>query len=79
MSHLPRNGQYELFTHQGKTHCFDDLDLPAIAATPEMFAWLRSQPKSECRPMDETNVAFYLTPKMYLIWKLKWACDVSRH
>jgi hypothetical protein len=75
MSHLPRKGQYELFTHNRKTYCFDDMTLgsePAIINAPdEMWVWLRSQ--SECRPLDETNVAYYLSPKLYLMWKLKWA------
>lgn len=73
MSHLPRNGQYELFSYGMKTHCFDDLDLEAVKSTPEMFEWLRSQDPALCRPMDDTNVAFYLDPKIYLLWKLKWA------
>lgn len=73
MSHLPRNGQYELFTYGGKTHCFDDLELDAVKSKPEMFQWLREQDPALCRPMDDTNVAFYLQPKMYLMWKLKWA------
>ena len=71
--HLPRNGQYELFTFQGKTYCFDDpfFDGPAIVYPPEeMWSWLRSQ--TECRPMDHSNVAYYLSPKLYLMWKLKW-------
>ena len=46
---------------------------PALASTPEMFEWLRSQDPALCRPMDDTNVAFYLDPKLYLLWKLKWA------
>ena len=74
MSHLPRNGRYELFTHGMKTHCFDDLSLEhPVKARPEMFAWLRKQDPSECKPMDGTDVAYYLTPKMYMLWKLKWA------
>jgi hypothetical protein len=71
--HLPRNGQYELFTFNRKTYCFDDLDLdtPAVSdASPEMFEWLRKQ--SGCRPMDHTDIAYYLTPQTYLLWKLKW-------
>ena len=73
MSHLPRNGRYELFTYGGKTHCFDDLDIDVVKAKPEMFEWLRNQDPELCHSMDETNVAFYLDPKLYLIWKLKWA------
>lgn len=73
VSHLPRNGRYELFSTGGRTHCFDDLELPAIKSTPEMFDWLRKQDPVLCKPMDDTNVAFYLDPKIYLMWKLKWA------
>lgn len=72
MSHLPRKGRYELFTYGGKTHCFDDLDLDAVKARPEMFAWLRTQDPTLCSPLDDTDVAYYLDPKLYLIWKLKW-------
>jgi len=74
MNHLPRNKQYELFTHNRKTYSFDDLTFgpdPAIINAPsEMFDWLRTQP--DCRPLDESNTAYYLTPELYLIWKLKW-------
>ena len=74
MSHLPRNGRYELFTHNRKTYCFDDPGFgpePAIFRAPdEMWSWLRDQPG--CEPLDDTNVAYYLEPKTYIIWKLKW-------
>lgn len=70
----PRNGQYELFTHGRKTYCFDDEDFgadPALISAPDaMWAWLRDQPG--VRALDHTNVAYYLTPQTYLIWKLKW-------
>lgn len=75
MSHFPRNGQYELFTHNRKTYCFDDSDFgsdPAIINAPDaMWQWLRNQ--TGCRALyAENNVAFYLDPRTYLIWKLKW-------
>lgn len=74
MKHLPRNGQYELFTYSSKTYCFDDLTFnsePAVVNAPkEMWSWLRNQPG--CRPMDESNTAYYLDPDTYLAWKLKW-------
>lgn len=74
MKTSPRNGQYELFTHNRKTYCFDDADFqtePAVVNAPEeMWLWLRNQ--IGCRPLDDTNVAYYLNPKTYLIWKLKW-------
>jgi hypothetical protein len=75
MNHMPRKVQYELFTHNRKTYCFDDHTLdgnPAIVSAPEeMWNWLRSYPHL-CRAMDDTNVAYYLTPEFYLLWKLKW-------
>lgn len=74
MNHFPRNGRYELFTHNKKTYSFDDNDFgpdPAVINAPqEMWTWLRSQ--SGCKPMDDTNVAYYLEPKTYIIWKLRW-------
>lgn len=69
---LPRNNQYELFTTKNRTYCFDDLDIAHITPSDEMFQWLRAQPKELCRPMDETNVAYYLQPKLYLMWKLRY-------
>jgi len=72
MSHLPRNGRYELFTYAGQTRCFDDTDDVCVKGSHEMFEWLRKQPVELCKPMDNSNTAFYLTPEMYLVWKLKW-------
>jgi hypothetical protein len=80
VSHLPRKGQYELFTHNRKTYCFDDEGFdsePAIVNAPEeMWTWLRSQ--RGCKPMDESNTAYYLTPQCYLLWKLKYAYNRNR-
>lgn len=75
-NHFPRNGQYELFTYMGKTYCFDDLELgsdPAVTNAPEeMWTWLRNQ--EGCRALgDYGNTAYYLDPRTYLIWKLKYA------
>jgi len=74
MSHLPRNGRYELFTHNNKTYCFDDLSVgpgPIIVDAPdEMWAWLRQVDGVSAH--DETNVAYYLAPEIYLLWKLTW-------
>ncbi len=72
---LPRNGQYELFTHNNKTYCFDDGSFdsanPVLINAPQaMWHWLRSMPGVTA--MDHTNVAYYLTPQAYLLWKLKW-------
>lgn len=71
MSHLPRNGQYELFNFRGQIHCFDDLELGTVAVSQEMLDWLHSLPTTECRPFSG-DAAFYLTPRAYLMWKLKW-------
>jgi hypothetical protein len=74
MNHLPRNNQYELFTHNKKTYSFDDIDFgpdPAIINAPdEMWQWLRTQ--SGCRPMDDSNTAYYLNPQTYFLWKLRY-------
>jgi hypothetical protein len=70
----PRNGQYELFTHNRKTHCFDDptVGSPALVNAPDaMWQWLQSQPGA-IRCNKTNNVAYYLTPETYLLWKLKW-------
>lgn len=66
----PRNGEYELFTFNGVTHCFDDPGSDSVPARPEMFAWLRNQ--SGAQPMDDTDVAYYLEPRTYLLWRLRW-------
>jgi hypothetical protein len=71
-NHLPRNGQYEIFTTQGRTYCFDDPSLEPMQASSKMFEWLRNMPRELCRPLDHTNVAFYLTPEMYTLWKITW-------
>lgn len=74
MSHYPRNNQYELFTYLNRTYCFDDPsfseDAAIVNAPDEMWSWLRNQ--VGCRPLNDTNVAYYLEPKTYLVWKLKW-------
>lgn len=75
MNNLPRNGRYEIFTNQGRTYCFDDVDLAHIPTPPGMFEWIRSQDPNEWAPIKtnpEANVALYLTPKLYLLWKLKF-------
>lgn len=78
MSHLgnlPRNGQYEIFTTNNRTYCFDDVEFFHIPTPPGMFEWIRSQDPRYWQPMStnpESNVAFYLSPEMYLLWKLKW-------
>jgi hypothetical protein len=76
MSHLPRNGQYEIFSTGGRTYCFDDPNwVNYIITKPEMFEWIRSQDPDLWQPMieqPESNVALYLDPKLYIIWKLTW-------
>jgi hypothetical protein len=77
MSHLPRNGQYELFMFRGVVRCFDDPSIDAIPITAEMDDWLKAQPIEVCRPypndVGSNPSAWYLSPEMYLIWKLKWS------
>lgn len=75
MNTLPRNGRYEIFTHGLKTHCFDDPSFVCIPTPPGMFEWIRAQDSKYWAPMSsdpESNVALYLHPELYLIWKLKW-------
>jgi hypothetical protein len=77
MSVYPRKGRYELFTTDGRTYCFDDLHWENyIKSSEEMFEWIRSQDSALWEPMKndpDSNVALYLKPELYLIWKLKWA------
>ncbi len=75
LSHLPRNGRYELFSYKGKTHCYDDPSFESIATPVGMFEWVRAQDPEYWEPMSvepESNVALYLTPELYMVWKLKW-------
>ena len=72
---LPRNGQYEIFTSNGRTYCFDDVDFGHIPTPEGMFDWLRSQDPNYWSPMKSepnSNVALYLTPELYFVWKLKY-------
>lgn len=74
-SHLPRNGQYEIFSCVGVTYCFDDLEFEPIGTPEGMFEWIRAQDPEQWKPvkiMPDSNTAFYLTPKLYMMWKLKW-------
>lgn len=74
--HLPRKGRYEIFSTGGRTYCFDDPSWGNyIHSKPEMFEWIRSQDSKLWAPMDsdpDSNVALYLDPKLYLLWKLRW-------
>jgi len=77
MKHLPRRGQYELFSYGGKLHCFDDPGLDPVRALPEMFEWVRAQDPALWYPLKDdpdSNAALYLQPELYLLWKLRWAC-----
>lgn len=72
---LPRNGRYELFTSNGRTYCFDDPDITNIPTKQEMFDWIRSQDPALWSPMKQNpddNIALYLEPELYMLWKLKW-------
>lgn len=75
MNNLPRNGQYEIFTNQGRTYCFDDVNFVHIPTPEGMFEWIRSQDTSLWSSMTiqpDSNAALYLKPELYLIWKLKY-------
>lgn len=76
MSHLPRNGQYELFPYRGVVRCFDDPSIDSVPITAAMVDWLKEQPIEACRPYPNDEalkvMAWYLSPEMYLLWKLKW-------
>ena len=76
MTHLPRNGRYEIFSTGGRTYCFDDPGWENwVPADPAMFEWIRSQDTLLWSPMKQdpdSNVALYLDPKLYMIWKLRW-------
>lgn len=73
-SSYPRNGRYELFTYNNIIHCFDDLSFKPIKASDEIYLWIKNQDKNlweeplNCR----RNVAIYLQPKLYTMFKLKW-------
>jgi len=75
MNNLPRNGRYEIFTSNGLTYCFDDVDFAFIRTPPGMFEWIRSQDPDYWSPMwitPDSNTALYLKPELYLAWKLKY-------
>jgi hypothetical protein len=72
---LPRNGRYEIFTYNNRTHCFDDPDVEQIVTPSGMFEWIRNQDPAHWKGLDydpDSNTAFYLDPNLYLLWKLKW-------
>lgn len=82
MSHLPRNGQYEIFTNHGRTYCFDDVSFSHIPTPTGMFDWIRSQDPAYWSPIEsnpESDAAFYLKPELYLIWKLKFCNENNVH
>ena len=75
MNQLPRNGRYEIFTNNGLTYCFDDVDFAFIPTPPDMFEWIRSQDPAYWHAMriaPNSNTALYLQPELYLAWKLKY-------
>jgi hypothetical protein len=76
VSHLPRNGRYELFSLREWTYCFDDPSFDKIKTPDGMFDWIRSHDPSLWHSMVDypfENCALYLQPELYTIWKLKWA------
>lgn len=71
----PRNNRYEIFTFNNKIYCFDDPSFDQIPASNEIYAWIRKQNKDLWEPMGDdpkSNVALYLKPKLYTMFKLKW-------
>lgn len=77
MISLPRGGEYELFSTGSYTYCYDDPQRPPVQvkSTGEMFHWIREQDPSLWRSMSaqpHENVALYLKPELYLLWKLRW-------
>jgi len=77
MSHLPRQGQYELFFYNSKIYCFDDpgAEWPE---TREMRSWLAIRQSDNCRVFpiltgSNRPAAYYLSPEMYTLWKLSWS------
>jgi hypothetical protein len=73
--HLPRKGQYEIFIHANVVHCFDDVSLERFYISYDelsrMLNWMRDHIEDGCRRYEE--FVWYLTPDMYLLWKLRWA------
>jgi hypothetical protein len=74
-SHLPRNGRYEIFSNAGRTYCFDDPGFEWINTPKGMIEWIKVQDTSLWHGMGEplNDVAFYLKPELYILWKLRWA------
>jgi len=70
---MPRNGEYELFTYKGTIVCMDDPDIPRIEFSEEIAEWIREQDHLMWRSLSPPNQdIFYLKPKLYMMWKLKW-------
>lgn len=74
--HLPRRGRYEIFTIENRVYCFDD---PTwynwIPYQLEIHEWIRSHDPALWEPMSsdpDSNVALYLDPKLYMLFKLRW-------
>jgi hypothetical protein len=73
----PRNNRYEIFSYRGNTMCMDDPNFGIIKTPDGMFDWIRSQDPKDWRDIENLasnpNAAFYLTPELYVFWKLRWA------
>ena len=72
---MARGGDYEIFSHNGRTQCYDDPSLGQVDTRPEMFVWIKEQDASLWHglanwPNDDT--AYYLKPELYLLWKLSF-------
>lgn len=68
----PRNNQYELFIYVGLIQCFDDSDFTPIKETSEIHNWIQNQPKDLWRTMKPKYNVYYLQPKLYTWFKLRW-------
>lgn len=70
----PRNGQYEIFIHLGRVLCLDDPDWNIKDESEDIHTWIRSQAAGWYNmetPHD--RVAYYLDPKLYMLFKLKFS------
>ena len=76
MSIFPRGGLYEIFIHNRKVYCFDDRDLSVnfIPEQESIHKWIQQQDPELWYSMDPPHdrTAYYLSPKLYFLFKLKW-------
>jgi hypothetical protein len=73
---MMRGEEYEIFSHNGVTSCYDDPSLDRFSTPQEMFTWIREQDPRlwhGLKNWPNEDCAYYLKPELYLLWKLKWA------